>query len=198
MMMEGETDMEAMSLDRLLGGASTEARICCALVELLHEEPLADISVKELCSRAYVARSTFYAHYRNVDDVLAAIEQAAVEDLTVLNDPLATASPSDAASLSFFQGTLAYLDEHRDLMGVLLVERPDARFIARWKEAIEGHLRARSPMAVSTTEGEFTIDLVASSMVSGCAYLVEHSTTLDVEKACTILADILRLLDRWM
>ena len=190
--------MEAISLDLLLGGTSAEARICCALVELLHEEPLVDISVKELCGRAYVARSTFYAHYRNVDDVLSAVEQAAVDDLTVLNDPLASASPSDAASLSFFRDTLAYLDEHRDLMGVLLVERPDARFITRWKEAIEGHLRARRPLAVSTTEGEFAIDLVASSMVSGCAYLVEHSTTLDVESACAILADILRLLDRWM
>lgn len=190
--------MAATSLDALLEGSSTEARICCALVELLHEEPLVDISVKELCARAYVARSTFYAHYRNVDDVLSAIERAAVADLTELNDPLASASPSDAASLSFFKGTMEYLYGHRDLMDVLLVERSDSRFIALWKEAIEGHLRARRPLAGSTTEGEFTIDLVASSMISGCAYLVEHSTTLDVESACAILADILRLLDRWM
>ena len=190
--------MEASSLDRLLEGASSEARLCCALVELLHERPLADISVKELCARAYVARSTFYAHFRNVDEVLSAIERATVADLTELNDPLARARLDDASSLSFFRDTLAYLGDHRDLMGVLLVERPDARFIALWKDAIEGHLRARTPSAGGTTRGEFALDLASSSMVSGCTYLIRNEATLAIDDACAIVADLLGVLDGWM
>lgn len=34
-----------------------------ALVELLQDQPLGSITVKALCERADVNRSTFYAHY---------------------------------------------------------------------------------------------------------------------------------------
>ena len=40
-----------------------------ALVELMHEKPFADITVQQLLDRAGVSRSTFYAHYRDKDDL---------------------------------------------------------------------------------------------------------------------------------
>lgn len=45
------------------------ARITEALLSFLGETPLDDISVVDLCGRANVSRSTFYAHFSNIADV---------------------------------------------------------------------------------------------------------------------------------
>ncbi|MEG0765593.1 MAG: TetR/AcrR family transcriptional regulator, partial [Pseudoflavonifractor sp.] len=37
-----------------------------ALVELMREKPLRSVTVKELCARAEVNRSTFYLHYYDI------------------------------------------------------------------------------------------------------------------------------------
>lgn len=41
-----------------------------ALVELLSEKDFEYVTVKEICARAGVSRSTFYLHYRTVEDLL--------------------------------------------------------------------------------------------------------------------------------
>ena len=45
-----------------------------ALIELLRDQPLGSITVKALCERADVNRSTFYAHYTSIEDLLHDIE----------------------------------------------------------------------------------------------------------------------------
>ena len=41
-----------------------------ALIELLRNQPLGSITVKALCERADVNRSTFYAHYASIEELL--------------------------------------------------------------------------------------------------------------------------------
>ena len=50
---------------------NTAERMDRALLELLEEKELAYITVKELCKRAGVNRSTFYLHYETMGDLLA-------------------------------------------------------------------------------------------------------------------------------
>lgn len=49
---------------------NTARRMAEALLSLLAEKDLAFITVKELCQRAGVNRSTFYLHYETVNDLL--------------------------------------------------------------------------------------------------------------------------------
>jgi AcrR family transcriptional regulator len=51
-----------------------------ALVDLLHERRFDDITVQDILDRAGVGRATFYAHYRNKQDVL----HSGLEQLFVL------------------------------------------------------------------------------------------------------------------
>ena len=44
-----------------------------AFMELYAHERIERITVKALCAAVPVARTTFYARYRNVDDVLAEV-----------------------------------------------------------------------------------------------------------------------------
>lgn len=45
-----------------------------SLIELLTEKPISKISVKELCTNAGVNRATFYAHYKDVFDLMKKIQ----------------------------------------------------------------------------------------------------------------------------
>jgi len=67
------TDPRVLRSKRALGDA---------LVELLHERSFDEITVQDILDRAGVGRATFYAHYRNKQDVL----HSGVEHLFVFLD----------------------------------------------------------------------------------------------------------------
>jgi AcrR family transcriptional regulator len=50
--------------------ARTTSALGRALIELIQERELTDITVQNILDRAGVGRATFYAHYRNKEDVL--------------------------------------------------------------------------------------------------------------------------------
>ena len=45
-------------------------QILTALLDLLKEKPLSDISVSELTSKAEIGRVSFYRNYQNKEDIL--------------------------------------------------------------------------------------------------------------------------------
>ena len=74
--------------------------ICEALVALLCEKEIDNITVTELVERADLNRSTFYSHYNNMMDVLEEMEQLALEQLaeSLRNRRLQAVSPELVAA----------------------------------------------------------------------------------------------------
>jgi AcrR family transcriptional regulator len=48
----------------------TRDQLGYALIELIQEKPINDVTVQDVLDRAQVGRSTFYLHYRDKDDLL--------------------------------------------------------------------------------------------------------------------------------
>ena len=69
---------------------ATAARMDEAFLKLLEEKDFAYITVKEICEKAGVNRSTFYLHYETVNDLL-------VESARYIIDKLIAAMPQDTA-----------------------------------------------------------------------------------------------------
>lgn len=69
---------------------ATAARMDEAFLELLEEKDFAYITVKEICEKAGVNRSTFYLHYETVNDLLAESAQYIIDKL-IANMPQDTA-----------------------------------------------------------------------------------------------------------
>ena len=53
------------------------------LVEILMKEPLEAVSVTRLCKAADINRSTFYAHYMDIFDVMEDIEDDYAEKISL-------------------------------------------------------------------------------------------------------------------
>ena len=57
----------------------TRGRLSDALVELMQEKPIDELTVQEVLDRAGVGRSTFYLHYRDKDDLLLCVLEDGME-----------------------------------------------------------------------------------------------------------------------
>ena len=60
----------------------THERLGNALVELIREKPIDDVTVQEVLDRASVGRSTFYLHFRDKNDLLMSQLEAALERMS--------------------------------------------------------------------------------------------------------------------
>lgn len=66
---------------------STEEKIQKALFSLLKFKHYNDISIKEICYEAGINRSSFYAHYQDINDLMIKTEQALSKSMTSIFDP---------------------------------------------------------------------------------------------------------------
>lgn len=98
-----------------------------ALIELLHEKTLGAITVKELCERADVNRSTFYAHYDSIEEMMHDIEDETMDWITGALDQL-LAQP-DAAGIEHIIGHICqYIADNRNHLRVLMSPQADVGF----------------------------------------------------------------------
>jgi AcrR family transcriptional regulator len=72
--------MEENAADRRI--RKTKDRVRQALITLLLEKDLKDITVSELTESADINRGTFYLHYRDVPDLFREIEEEMVEEFS--------------------------------------------------------------------------------------------------------------------
>ncbi|MBR3311972.1 MAG: TetR/AcrR family transcriptional regulator [Solobacterium sp.] len=93
----------------------TKKLIRTALIELMQEKSFSAITIKELCIRADINRTTFYKHYTDQKDVLSEIE-AELVDRTM--DYMKDVS-RDAATIDFIEAFLKYVRTNSDLFKVL-------------------------------------------------------------------------------
>ena len=70
-----------------------------ALIELLRDQPLGSITVKALCERADVNRSTFYAHYASIEELLHDIEDETMAWVTTALEQLLASQILQASSM---------------------------------------------------------------------------------------------------
>ncbi|MGW3726628.1 TetR/AcrR family transcriptional regulator [Streptomyces sp. NPDC000851] len=125
----------------------TRAALQGALIGLVEEQDLSQISVADVVERAEVNRSTFYAHYQDVHELAEAACTSMIDDLigVVLALDPARANPSgfpedpDPSLTAFF----AHFAEHAGLYRSLLGPTGSARVIE--------HVRLRTTAAAHSS-----------------------------------------------
>lgn len=129
---------KASKLDRRV--RRTRDRLGDALVELMVEKPFEEITVQQVLDRAGVARSTFYSHFRDTNDLLLS---DADEFLELMATRLArTSETSDR--LVAVRELFAHVAGSRDLYDALVAAGRMQDFLDLAREhfarAIEGRL----------------------------------------------------------
>jgi AcrR family transcriptional regulator len=102
-----------------------------ALMDLLKEKgSINKVSVRELCDRAELNRSTFYAHYNEPNDLLMEIEtellDATEEHLKKIGEE------NDAGAHKYILSFLQYIKQNDKQFRTLLIDSADPEFRSRF------------------------------------------------------------------
>ena len=99
-----------------------------SLIELMREKPINKITIKELCEKADINRTTFYAHYTDQYDLLRKIED---ETLSWAKDAFNTIigkASDENETLKVLEGICQYFVDNSKHLQVLMSEQGDIDF----------------------------------------------------------------------
>ena len=105
-----------------------------ALLELLEEHPIEKITVKDICDRADVNRSTFYAYYEDAGQLLLEIENDVLDQIPV--SPGDGAGYCDEAFLTALEVFFDFIRENERLFRILILRRDSSSFDLRLVNAV--------------------------------------------------------------
>lgn len=158
-----------------------------AYMRLMNEKQTAKISVKDICEKAEVNRSTFYLHYSEPNAILMELEDetiALVKDALFSIGAMESESPDAPDRLLSF---LHYVQRNDELFRTFLVENSDPHFRRKLLE-----------VALRMTETSFRVELpperkgaVYLFIVSGCLEVltswIRAGFTLPEQTVCALL-----------
>jgi AcrR family transcriptional regulator len=100
-----------------------------SLIELMKEESILRISIKDICDLADVSRSTFYAHYKDQYDLLRQIQEEVFAYFTdMVNQYDVSMKRGSRESESIIQRMLRYIADNSNSLRILLSENGDIDF----------------------------------------------------------------------
>ena len=156
-----------------------------ALMELMEQKSISQITVKELCVKADINRTTFYAHYSDPNDLLHHIEADVL--LSVSKAVSSLHCPIDKSSiLQVFQELLQYIADNNKQIQILLSERGDVYFPKELFTMIyeKCELMALAPPS-STKEFYFIF------VLNGSIGLIQHWLKSGLTKSTKDMAEII-------
>lgn len=152
-------------------------------MRIYERERVDRITVKGLCAAVPVARTTFYAHYRNVDDVLLEVEDGLLAGLAEVTGRVSGGDLANMDFAVFLDETLGFIRGRWRDFHALLVDQPDARFVARWKEAVKANFARRYPGARMRQNWDLVAEMAASAVIGAYTWWMEHPDAAGVEEA---------------
>ena len=146
------------------------------LITLLNTKKINQVSIKELTQTSNVARSTFYAYYDNIDNLLEEIEDTFIENLNTLDQSI---TDSATNNFTYFYEVLNYVEENSKLLSALLIKDYDYRLVKKWKTAIKANLYRRFKLTNHNIKAELLFEMTASEVISADIFYLKHKAEVD-------------------
>lgn len=126
------------------------------LVELMEQKSISKITIKELCEKEDINRTTFYAHYADQNDLLHKIEADVLLSVSKLVGSLH--GPMDKRSIiQIIQEFMQYIADNDRHIQILLSERGDVYFQKELFTMIYEHCEIMASATPSSTTEFYSI-----------------------------------------
>ncbi len=128
----------------------TKQAILQALIDLIDKKGLDQVSVSDLCQQANISRSTFYLHYKNMEDLLLSVEADFIREITEAIQDLETEDLiyNSQALTQLFTRILESIEKNSDLIITLMSPTTSPRTRLTIEQAIENIIIDRMNTAI--------------------------------------------------
>ena len=128
----------------------TKQAILQALIKLIDQKGLDQVSVSDLCQQANINRSTFYLHYKNMEDLLLSVEADFIREITDAIQDLETEDLiyNSQALTQLFTRILESIEKNSDLIITLMSPTTSPRTRLTIEQAIENIIIDRMNTAI--------------------------------------------------
>lgn len=114
-----------------------------AIIELIQEKGLKNVTVSDLTARADINRGTFYLHYRDVDDMLEQFQSVLLSELKEnakkidIKHVIQHVYQQQGQAYPAFISIIEKFAEHADLIKVIIGPQGDPSFTSDWKQFVK-------------------------------------------------------------
>lgn len=155
-----------------------------AMTVLGYKKQYHEITVKELCKTAYIARSTFYLTYKNIDELLMDMEDYHLRQLIPIYDVYVKTNYLNRQD-HFCSDTIRYIQENRKVFYLFLVQQPNMRFIQKWKILIKyclwENLKKDDTSGALAPQEELLFEMISGEIVTAHGILLKYTQEETVE-----------------
>ena len=169
----------------------TQKNIRNALISLLSEKELSQITVKELADKADINRKTFYSYYSGIDDILDKIEDEIVEKLlAIIRDYDFRSSDFDAYAL--FCSLNQIINDDFELYQSLIFSNNYDFLLIKVKNTIKKTLLERYAPKINAQNNLLGLyaEYVASGIVSMYIEWFHSDNSVSLEELAKAASDI--------
>ena len=158
-----------------------------SFIQLLEEKDISEITIKELCEKADINRSTFYAHYNDQYNLMYKIQNELIDNVEA---HLALFIHEERGSVTpgMLEEIFEYIRDNAKLCRLLLSERGDLNFQKRVLNLVYGktinHLT--STMNLTREDAEY----VYAYTITGCIGVIQKWLNDDMKKSSKFMAEI--------
>lgn len=161
--------MDDNTMDRRV--RRTKKQLRTALTELMLTKEVGDITVREIAEAADVNRGTFYAHYKDVNDLLSQLEDGVMDRLAELS-AVECVEADEATLLGYLTNILVLCKNNADLFLALVCRNGDLDFREKLVNTLRGR-RMRSFFRKYAGGDEHAADMFCDFAVAGMLSVTE-------------------------
>lgn len=164
-----------------------------ALVALLQEKSLHEITVKELCDVADINRGTFYLHYKDINDMTEQLENDILNQYETL---LKRYAPSELAQNPYdiLYHLILFTDAYKNLFKTLLRPGGDISFLVKIKALFRRtylEVWATSKTPHNQAQIEYSYDFLAGGFVGMIESWILSDSPETPEELAALSTDIM-------
>ncbi|WP_350308612.1 TetR/AcrR family transcriptional regulator [Gracilibacillus phocaeensis] len=154
-----------------------------SFISLLNEKPFTAITVKEICEKADINRSTFYTHFADQEDLLYQIEAEIIEEM---NKYLQENELVEHRSVQMTEKLLEYIEENKDICYTLLHQQIGTNFEKRIMHIAKDFL-----MNQTKIPDQEKASYLSTFIISGAIHVIKDWLANDTKQSPEQMAHII-------
>lgn len=166
-------------------------------LELIKTINYEDITVRLICKKSYISRTTFYKYYKNTNDVLLEIENKVLDDMDAIykeyNYQDILTIDHNVPAPNFYE-MYKYISNHKDIFNFIYSDKCPKPYYTKTMNSINSKLNVLFSKYLNEIQTREAVSICSNFILSTGKALVSEETTLTPKQLSTMIKNVIQAL----